>query len=82
MKTGRYGDGTVSWHDNPQRVYAAASGYPNGVPENTSCCITKVYAFLEYVQCSRKRGHGRDGLYCWQHGKTVEVNDETKGMVC
>lgn len=48
-------------------------------PENTTKCIkhlTMRYRHMftlemkshEY-QCTRKRGHGKDGLYCKQHSK-------------
>ena len=33
--------------------------------------------WAEPYQCSRKRGHGRDGLYCKQHAKRhPEAPDE------
>lgn len=43
-------------------------------------CIADVSpqdVWAEPYQCSRKRGHGRDGLYCKQHAKRhPEAQDE------
>lgn len=30
-------------------------------------CIASIYSDYHSRQCSRPRGHGRDGLYCKQH---------------
>ena len=37
-------------------------------------CIAEVADFtgFHFFQCSRKRGHGRDGLFCKQHAKIDE----------
>jgi len=49
------------------RIYNKWSGNPQGVLENTDCCITEVWSGMIGHQCSRKRGHGKDKLYCKQH---------------
>lgn len=43
--------------------------------EDTSRCIVGIIrGFMSdgYHQCGRKRGHGRDGLFCKQHAKKYE----------
>lgn len=52
-------------------VYGRWAGRPNGVAEDESRCIAKVYRGRSMIgyQCERKRGHGLDGLYCRQHAK-------------
>ena len=44
------------------------------VKDNTRCIsrVFRVYEFFSH-QCSRKRGHGPDGLYCKQHAKIEEA---------
>ena len=42
--------------------------------ENTELCISSVcpsegFGAFHQHQCSRKRGFGKDGLYCKQHAK-------------
>ena len=42
------------------------------VPENPTCCVEELGRINKdwgTYQCSRKRGHGPDGLYCKQHAK-------------
>ena len=41
--------------------------------ENKACCVVLVSQGWYTYQCSRKRGHGPDGLYCKQHAKMVEA---------
>lgn len=57
------------------RYYNRWAGDPKGVPEDTSRCVAEVAEpgrGLHFYQCSRKRGHGPDGLMCSQHyGMTV-----------
>lgn len=53
---------------NGERRYGASDGCPRGDDENPTCCIEKVDDWIPR-QCSRKRGHGPDGLYCGQHAK-------------
>ena len=59
------GDGT--------RVYGQWPGNPKGEREDKLRCVESVATGFIYLQCSRKRGHGKDGLYCKQHGKMREV---------
>ena len=60
---------------NPEpRIYGKWAGNPKGIPEHTAKCIEEVYGTCGYTayvpyQCNRKRGYGKDGLYCKQHAK-------------
>lgn len=58
-----------------KRRYGVWVGAPKGRLEDTACCIEEVYpqgrSWIPY-QCQRKRGHGKDGLYCKQHAKKQE----------
>jgi hypothetical protein len=51
------------------------------VPEDVSRCAEEVATppyYIDFHQCTRKRGHGPDGLYCKQHAKgyaTVELEE-------
>jgi len=53
------------------RVYAQWPGNPKGYPEDKTRCIETVYRDSDWYpsQCRRKRGFGKDGLYCKQHAK-------------
>ncbi len=57
---------------NGERRYNAWAGNPNGNAEDLANCIEGVWSSgrgsMQY-QCSRKRGHGPDGLYCVIHAK-------------
>jgi hypothetical protein len=57
---------------NGPRRYSVWNGNPSGNPEDPSRCIEEIWptdgGWIPY-QCSRKRGHGPDGLYCKQHAK-------------
>lgn len=59
-----------------ERRYGQWAGNPKGTPEDPECCIEEVWptqgGWSPY-QCSRKRGHGPDGLYCKQHAKKHEA---------
>jgi len=58
-----------------ERRYNVWAGNPKGYPEVRSDCIEEVassWGFHGFVQCSRKRGYGPDGLYCRQHAKKIE----------
>ncbi|KKN04963.1 hypothetical protein LCGC14_1091970 [marine sediment metagenome] len=47
------------------------------VEEDPVCCVAEISEGNVYAhQCSRKRGHGPDGLYCKQHAK---MEEEVKG---
>ena len=49
--------------------YGAWAGNPKGQPEDKTRCIAEIQGWTPYFfrQCSRKRGYGKDGLYCAQH---------------
>lgn len=54
------------------RRYNAWVGNPGGTAEDSTRCIEEVYpndggGWARYHQCTRKRGHGPEGLYCKQH---------------
>lgn len=54
------------------RRYGQWAGNPKGVAEDPERCIAEVFpASGSFIpsQCQRKRGHGEDGAYCYQHGK-------------
>ena len=54
-----------------ERRYGKWGGSPKGRPEDPTLCIEEVCPSSAYIpyQCTRKRGHGPDGLYCKQHAK-------------
>jgi len=57
---------------NVERRYGAWGGCPMGQAEDPTRCIEEVWpsdTTWYPRQCSRKRGHGPDGLYCKQHAK-------------
>jgi len=58
-----------------ERRYGAWAGDPIGQAEDKTRCIEEVYphdnSWIPY-QCHRKRGYGKDGLYCKQHAKMHE----------
>ena len=41
-------------------------------------CIEQVWSDFRQHQCYKKRGHGRDGLYCKQHAKIHEERDKAR----
>ena len=49
-----------------ERRYGQWSGSPKGRPEDKTRCIKEVWptgrSWIPY-QCTRRRGHGKDGLY-------------------
>ncbi|MCK5606276.1 hypothetical protein KAR91_30530 [Candidatus Pacearchaeota archaeon] len=51
---------------------------PNGTPEDKSRCIIKIMGERceASYQCSRKRGHGPDGLLCKQHAHKEAMWEE------
>jgi hypothetical protein len=62
----------------------------DSAPPDPSRCIALVDSyidniFMNFKQCSRKRGYGPSGKYCKQHGAIEErrqkwqVKDESKG---
>jgi hypothetical protein len=65
-----------------KRRYNVWAGNPKGWAERETDCIEAIYdseGFGHYFQCSRKRGHGPDGLYCKQHAKKHESNGGQDG---
>lgn len=57
------------------RRYGCWAGNPDGTPEDITLCIVQVQerdpCGFDH-QCFRKRGHGKDGLYCKQHARMIE----------
>lgn len=51
------------------RRYGQWAGDPSGSAENQKNCIEEVWRDWHSHQCTRARGHGKDGLYCKQHAK-------------
>lgn len=51
--------------------YGKWAAYPNGHKFEPACCAYEVGGKYLSAQCSRKPGHGPDGLYCKQHAKKV-----------
>lgn len=53
------------------RYYGQHAGNPKGIPEDPTRCIHEVWPANGWAsyQCRRKRGYGKDGLYCKQHAK-------------
>ena len=49
------------------------AGEPIGRPENKERCVVAVSDGWIYHQCSRKRGYGKDELFCKQHSKKEKV---------
>lgn len=54
------------------RRYGDWAGDPKGVPEDVLRCVVEVWPQTRDAgwipwQCQRKRGYGKDGLYCKQH---------------
>ena len=60
-----------------ERRYGQWVGNPKGRRQDPTKCIEEVWpsngGWIPY-QCTRKRGHGPDGLYCKQHAKQHTEN--------
>ncbi len=56
----------------PLDRYGQWSGNPHGTPYNPDKCAYSVMNGYVSCQCSRKNGHGKDGLFCKQHAKKVQ----------
>lgn len=59
-------------------IYGYRDSFRRGAAYNPSRCAYEVSDppwYLDYYQCSRKPGHGPDGLYCKQHAKKVDNHD-------
>lgn len=54
-----------------ERRYGQWAGRSKGTREDPTKCIAEVWPSSGWIpyQCTRKRGHGPDGLYCKQHAK-------------
>jgi len=53
-----------------ERRYGTWGGNPKGTPEDTTRCIEEVWErgrAVSHHQCNKKRGYGKDGLYCKIH---------------
>jgi len=61
------------------RVYNKWAGHPQGTRYDSKRCAYEVWdqgrGCMSW-QCSRKRGHGPDGLYCKTHAKMVMPNKQ------
>lgn len=53
------------------RGQAEWSRNEKGIKEDFDRCVKTVAGGGWVYQCSRKRGHGKDGLYCKQHAKMI-----------
>jgi hypothetical protein len=60
------------------RFYDKWAGNPKGIIEDPKQCVESVSDDTGWHshQCYRKRGHGKDGLYCRQHAKRHPVEKE------
>lgn len=71
-----------------EKRYGQWAGNPKGLPENKECCYEEVPNGGRsplFHQCNRKRGYGKDGLYCKQHAKRhpaeqVIAHDQKDGV--
>lgn len=66
-----------------KRVYDRWAGNPKGRAENVTLCIESVRDSMgwHWYQCSRKRGHGPNRLFCKQHGRMAEHKLDHYGPV-
>jgi len=64
------------------RVYDKSNLNPEGIKEDPTRCIASVSAGMgwHFIQCSRKRGFGPDGLLCRQHAKILEEHNKVNRM--
>jgi len=64
-----------------ERRYGEWAGNPKGTAEDITRCIWEVWPNDTYIphQCRRKRGYGKDGLYCKQHAKKHQEEDNRHG---
>jgi hypothetical protein len=62
-----------------KRIYDKWAGNPKGIPEDVTRCIETVStgAGWHLTQCSLKRCHGAEGLYCKRHARKHERNTTT-----
>lgn len=60
--------------------YGAWAGDPKGNPHDPARCAKQVYSHdraARFYQCTRKPGHGPDGLYCRKHAEQFAEAAET-----
>ena len=75
--------------DNPKTIeearkfkYGAWAGNPSGNRYNSKRCAYEVWGEFNEYQCSRKKGHGINDLYCKQHAKKVREVEEWNTEKC
>ena len=56
--------------------YGAWAGNPRGHGYITNICAYEIRQGHISAQCGRGNGHGPNGLYCKQHAKIVEGENE------
>ena len=58
--------------------YGAWAGCQKGQRYDSDRCAEEVWGGGSHIpyQCSRKPGHGPDGLYCKQHAKMHQKDDK------
>jgi hypothetical protein len=60
-------------------------GGPDGYAEDPRLCVEEIRSYESnwpsFHQCSRRRGHGPDGLYCRQHTPEVKAARATAQKV-
>ncbi len=63
----------------PKARYGAWAGKPEGCKYKPHRCAALIFPEDGFMpggyQCSRRNGHGDDGLFCWQH-KGISNADE------
>lgn len=71
------------WEQEPDddgvRRFGKWAGNPKGHREDVTCCVCSVAVGERsqlFRQCSRKRGYGRDGLFCKQHAKRYPATEQ------
>lgn len=67
-------DNKMSEHQHQKR-YGAWAGNNKGVPADKSRCAEEVADGYFFYQCSRKCGHGPNGIYCKQHAKRFKAEE-------
>jgi hypothetical protein len=55
--------------------YGTWAGNPKGYKYEEGRCAEEVSEHHIFFQCSRKNGHGINGLYCKQHSKHHPVKE-------
>ena len=59
----------------PRETYGNWAGNPKGRPYQPERCAYECFPIERdamHHQCTRKRGHGKDGLFCSQHARLLE----------